>query len=84
MLFYIDFNKNKTKYLEENLSLSHMEDFMKTSFIIAKKNYTLKKFPNKKYANKHLSEGRYKVAVVQCGCPSVSLLGKHIIDNIKI
>tara|TARA_B100001250_G_C19661218_1_gene727146 strand:+ start:457 stop:729 length:273 start_codon:yes stop_codon:yes gene_type:complete len=50
MLFYIDFNKNKTKYLEENLSLSLMEDFMKTSFIIAKKNYTLKyerKMPEK-------------------------------------
>tara|TARA_B100001996_G_scaffold316492_1_gene259579 strand:+ start:395 stop:667 length:273 start_codon:yes stop_codon:yes gene_type:complete len=50
MLFDLDFNKNKTKYFEGGLSLSPMEDFMKTTFIIEKKNYTLKyerKMPEK-------------------------------------
>ena len=42
MLFYIDFNKNNNKYKQEDLSLSTMRNFMKTTLIIKNKNYSLK------------------------------------------
>jgi len=42
MLFYIDFNKYNNKYKQEDLSLSTMRNFMKTTLIIKNKNYSLK------------------------------------------
>lgn len=49
------------------------------------KKYTLMHFPSKKILNKlklNLKEGQYKVAVVNSSCPSVSLLGKYIVDTV--
>jgi len=72
------------KYLNKLIEKGRLYNEYKTHLIHKySKNYTLKKFPNKKYSNKHLQEGKHTVAVVQCGCPSVSMLGKYIVENIK-
>tara|TARA_B100001250_G_scaffold385778_1_gene381782 strand:- start:2119 stop:2391 length:273 start_codon:yes stop_codon:yes gene_type:complete len=50
MLFYIDFNKNNNKYKQEDLSISTMRNYMKTTLMIKNKHYSLKyerKMPEK-------------------------------------
>lgn len=46
------------------------------------KKYSIMKFPSKKISKKYKIKGKYKVAVINCGCPSVSLVGKQIVETV--
>jgi len=54
-------------------------------FLINKTRPTIKNFPSKKFVDKNHQllnrENRYRIGLVECGCPSPSLVGKHVMEN---
>lgn len=75
----------KEKYLDDLIKRGQNYNTYKTFLIDRyKKKYDIMYFPSKKLVKKGLFDkvGSYKVAVVNSNCPSVSLLGKQIANEI--
>jgi len=75
-------------YLKKIISKAKIYEEYKTHLIkLNARRYTIKKFPSKDFSiktSKDLSKiGKYKVAVIGNGCPSVSLVGKYVMDNVN-
>ena len=74
------------KYLDKIIARGSIYNEYKTHLIEYNANrHTIVQFPSKKFTNKNSSVlnkiGQYKVAVINNGCPSASLIGKYIVEN---
>ena len=74
-------------YLKKIISRAKIYEEYKTHLIkLNARRHTIRNFPSKDFVvkgNQMLSkEGKYKVAVIGGGCPSVSLVGRYIMDNV--
>ena len=73
-------NKYVDKLIEEGTYYLRYKNFLINKFA---KKYSLLWFPSKMIAKKHkMKPKKYRVAVINGGCPNVSLLGRHIVNSV--
>ena len=73
------------EYLDKIVQKGSVYNEYKTHLIEYNANkHSIMRFPSKRFTKKNTAlgeTGQYKVAVINNGCPSVSLIGKYIVEN---